>query len=71
MRLKLVLFAAASTLIVYGAPASAQSADELLKSKGCLTCHAADAKKVGPSFKDIASKHAAAIPRQRTSSSRL
>jgi cytochrome c len=58
MRLKLVLFAAVSTLIVSGA-ASAQSADELLKSKGCLTCHAADAKKVGPSFKDIAAKHAA------------
>ena len=58
MRLKLVLFAAASTLFVAGA-AGAQSADDLLKSKGCLTCHAADAKKVGPSFKDIAAKHAA------------
>ena len=39
--------------------AIAQSADELLKSKGCLNCHAADAKKVGPSFKDIAAKHKA------------
>ena len=58
MHSKLVLIAAAGGLVFAGA-ASAQSADELLKSKGCLTCHAADAKKVGPSFKDIAAKHKA------------
>ena len=58
MHSKLVLIAAASGLLFAGA-AGAQSADELLKSKGCLTCHAADAKKVGPSFKDIAAKHKA------------
>ena len=56
MRSKLILMAAASGLLVAGA-ASAQSAEELLKSKGCLTCHAADTKKVGPSFKDIAAKY--------------
>ena len=58
MRSKLVLIAAASGLLFAGA-AVAQSGDDLLKSKGCLTCHAADAKKVGPSFKDIAAKHKA------------
>ncbi len=58
MHSKLVVIAAASGLLFAGA-AGAQSADELLKSKGCLTCHAADAKKVGPSFKDIAAKHKA------------
>ena len=56
MRLKLFLVAAASGVLFAGT-AVAQSADELLKSKGCLNCHAADAKKVGPSFKDIAAKN--------------
>ena len=35
----------------------AQSADDLLKSKGCLGCHDFDKKKTGPAFKDIAAKH--------------
>jgi cytochrome c len=34
----------------------AQSGADVVKSKGCLNCHAVDAKKVGPSFKDIAAK---------------
>jgi cytochrome c len=34
----------------------AQSGADVVKSKGCLTCHAVDKKKVGPSFKDIAAK---------------
>jgi cytochrome c len=34
----------------------AQSGAEVVKTKGCLNCHAVDAKKVGPSFKDIAAK---------------
>ena len=34
----------------------AQSGADVVKSKGCLNCHAADTKKVGPSFKDIAAK---------------
>ena len=34
----------------------AQSGPEVPKAKGCLKCHEADKKKVGPSFKDIAAK---------------
>jgi cytochrome c len=34
----------------------AQSGEAVVKSKGCLNCHAVDAKKVGPSFKDVAAK---------------
>lgn len=34
----------------------AQSGAEVVKTKGCLNCHAVDQKKVGPSFKDIAAK---------------
>jgi cytochrome c len=37
--------------------ANAQSGADVLKSKGCLNCHEADKKKVGPSFKDIAAKN--------------
>jgi cytochrome c len=37
--------------------ANAQSGADLLKSKGCVNCHAPDTKKVGPSVKDIAAKH--------------
>ncbi|HET9709719.1 MAG TPA: hypothetical protein VFP39_15575 [Gemmatimonadales bacterium] len=33
-----------------------QSGEAVVKSKGCLNCHAVDTKKVGPSFKDIAAK---------------
>ena len=42
---------------VFGAGAAlAQSVPDFLKAKGCLNCHEADKKKVGPSFKDIAAK---------------
>lgn len=34
------------------------SADEALaKAKNCLTCHSADKKIVGPSYKDVAAKY--------------
>ena len=36
--------------------ALAQSGAEVVKTKGCLTCHAVDQKKVGPSFKEVAAK---------------
>jgi len=42
--------AAASTVM-------AQSGADLVKSKGCLNCHAVSTKKVGPAFKDIAAKY--------------
>jgi cytochrome c len=52
------IIVAAAAILAAGI-AGAQSADDLMKSKGCLNCHTADAKKVGPSFKDIAAKHKA------------
>ena len=39
--------------------AAAQGGGKLLESKGCLACHDRDAKKVGPSFRDIAAKYKA------------
>jgi cytochrome c len=50
-----VLVIAAAAALAAGA-ANAQSGADVLKSKGCLNCHEADKKKVGPSFKDIAAK---------------
>jgi cytochrome c len=35
----------------------AQASEDLAKSSGCLTCHAMDAKKKGPSFKSVAAKY--------------
>ncbi|HZM46186.1 MAG TPA: c-type cytochrome [Burkholderiales bacterium] len=37
--------------------AHAQSGPEVLKAKGCLNCHEADKKKVGPAYKDVAAKY--------------
>ena len=51
----IALIAAASFAMVASGAASAQQ--DLAQKNGCLNCHAADAKKVGPSFKDIAAKY--------------
>jgi len=37
--------------------ADAAKAQELAKSKNCLTCHTVDKKLVGPGFKEIAQKY--------------
>ncbi|NAZ23025.1 MAG: c-type cytochrome [Thermocrinis sp.] len=33
-------------------------AEDLAKAKGCFACHDVNAKKVGPSYKDVANKYA-------------
>ena len=35
----------------------AQSGADVVKAKGCLTCHTVDQKKVGPAYKDVAAKY--------------
>ena len=47
----------AGIIAVAAGAAFAQSGADVVKSKGCLNCHAVDTKKMGPSFKDIAAKH--------------
>jgi cytochrome c len=54
MKLILTVALASASLFAAGA-ANAQEA--LAKSSGCLTCHAIDGKKMGPSFKEIAAKY--------------
>ena len=38
--------------------AHAADGQALAQSKGCLSCHAVDAKVVGPAYKDVAKKYA-------------
>ncbi|HEY3180820.1 MAG TPA: c-type cytochrome [Casimicrobiaceae bacterium] len=52
LRVIAVTFATGALL---SAPVVAQ--EDLAKSNGCLNCHAADTKKVGPSFKEVAAKY--------------
>jgi len=52
MRVTLLVLAATATLA-----ANAVQAQDVLKAKGCVNCHEADKKKVGPALKDIAAKH--------------
>ena len=54
--MKLIAMAVvASVALVASGAASASEA--LAKSSGCMGCHDVSAKKVGPSFKDIAAKY--------------
>lgn len=56
MKSILIAVAAAGSLMVAGTAAAATGA-ELANAKGCGTCHAADTKKVGPSWKDVSAKY--------------
>jgi len=48
---------AAAALAALAAPAAAN--EELARDKRCLGCHTVEARKVGPSFKDVAKRYAA------------
>ena len=54
MKSILIAATAAATLMMDG---TALAQEDLAKANGCLNCHAVDAKKAGPSFKDIAAKY--------------
>ena len=55
MKAALLVLAAASTLAA--SSAYAQSGADVMKAKGCLNCHEADKKKVGPAYKEVAAKY--------------
>ena len=50
----LVIATVLAAAVGFAGPASADEA--LAQKSGCLTCHAVDSKKVGPSFKSVAAK---------------
>ena len=52
-----LMAAAALGLTVQTSAAKAADAQELAKSKNCLTCHMVDKKLVGPGFKEVAAKY--------------
>ena len=54
--MKTLMIIATASIGVFLSGAS-QAQEALAKSAGCLNCHAVDAKKVGPSFKDISAKY--------------
>jgi cytochrome c len=51
--------------------ARAQDGAALATSKGCTNCHALDQRKIGPSFKDIATKYTGNANAQQTIISEL
>ena len=51
------LIVAAALVVGVVAAGAAQASEDLAKANGCLTCHAMDTKKMGPSFKSIAAKY--------------
>jgi cytochrome c len=55
--MKTMMAACVAAGVLLAAPALAQSGADVLKSKGCLNCHAMDKKKVGPAYKDVAAKY--------------
>jgi cytochrome c len=58
--MKFLYTAAASALLMLGAPLAAAQphpAEAALSKAGCVACHAKDRKLVGPSFKEIAAKY--------------
>ena len=58
MKFQHVVLAASALLAANGAHAVDAAAAKALASKSaCLSCHAADKKLVGPSYKDVAAKH--------------
>ena len=52
-----IFAAAVVAAIAMAGAAGANAQQELAQKSGCLNCHAADTKKVGPAFKDIAAKY--------------
>ena len=55
--MKIAIMLAAAAVLGASATYAADAPPDVMKSKGCLNCHAADTKKVGPAFKDVAAKH--------------
>jgi cytochrome c len=55
--MKLITIAMVTAVGLVGAGvAQAQDGAALAQKSGCMTCHAVDTKKMGPSFKDVAAK---------------
>ena len=63
--MKAIIIAAVLAVGV-GVAGAASASEDLAKSGGCMTCHAVDTKKMGPSFKDISAKYKGKADAQAT-----
>ena len=52
------LWVGAAALFLAGPALAATEGETLMKTKGCVACHAVDKKLVGPAYKDVAAKYA-------------
>jgi cytochrome c len=68
---KIAIGVAAASLLAFGGAALAQDGAALAKSSGCMNCHSVDAKKMGPSFKDIAAKYKGKADAEATLTAKL
>ena len=57
---------AAIAAVGIAAAGSANAQEALAKSSGCLNCHDVSAKKMGPSFKEIAAKYKGKADAEKT-----
>lgn len=61
MKLRFTLLVAGALLAAAGSALAqapdAAAADALMRKSGCLKCHAVDAKKDGPAYKQVAAKY--------------
>lgn len=55
--MKAMLLVVAAAVALAAGFGFAQSGADVLKAKGCVNCHENDKKKVGPSYKDVATKY--------------
>jgi cytochrome c len=56
MMKSIVIAAAVAVGVLAAGMANAQDSAALAQKSGCMTCHAVDTKKMGPSFKESAAK---------------
>jgi len=68
--MKLIAMAVVAS-IALGMAGAASAQEALAKSSGCLNCHAVDAKKMGPAFKEVAAKYKGKADAEATLSAKI
>ncbi len=68
--MKWIVIAAAASIGAFAA-GTAIAQEDAAKKAGCMTCHDVSAKKVGPSFKDIAAKFKGNADAEKTLTTKL
>jgi len=57
MNVKMIVSSVIVAVGLIAAPGAANAQEALAKSSGCMNCHDVSAKKMGPAFKEIATKY--------------